>query len=39
MGECRNFPQGSISDMVADVTAGIGYVSQNVTNFGGDPNR
>jgi prenylcysteine alpha-carboxyl methylesterase len=35
----RNFPQGSISDMVADVTAGIGYVCQNITNFGGDPNR
>jgi hypothetical protein len=25
--------------MVADVTAGIGYVCQNITNFGGDPNR
>jgi prenylcysteine alpha-carboxyl methylesterase len=35
----RNFPQGSVSDMVADISTGIGYVCQNITNLGGDPNR
>jgi hypothetical protein len=37
--QCRNFPQGSVSDMVADISTGIGYVCQNITNLGGDPNR
>jgi prenylcysteine alpha-carboxyl methylesterase len=35
----RNFPQGSVSDMVADISTGIGYVCQNITNLGGDPKR
>ena len=37
-GYCRNFPQGSISDMISDVSTGIGYVFQNLENYGGDPN-
>ncbi|CAK9200932.1 unnamed protein product [Sphagnum troendelagicum] len=35
----RNFPQGSVGDMVTDISTGIGYVFQNITHFGGDPNR
>ena len=34
---CRNFPQGCVSDMVTDVSTGIGYVCQNIENYGGDP--
>ena len=34
---CRNFPQGCVSDMVTDVSTGIGYVCQNIESFGGDP--
>ncbi|KAG0598468.1 hypothetical protein M758_12G076400 [Ceratodon purpureus] len=34
----RNFPQGSISDMIADVSRGIGYVYKNIESYGGDPN-
>lgn len=34
----RNFPQGSISDMISDVTTGIGYVFRNLESYGGDPN-
>jgi prenylcysteine alpha-carboxyl methylesterase len=35
----RNFPQGCISNMVSDVTTGIGYVIQNVGSYGGDADR
>ncbi|KAL8266256.1 hypothetical protein R6Q59_003600 [Mikania micrantha] len=35
----RNFPQGTISDMVEDVSQGISYVCNNIANYGGDPNR
>ncbi|ERN11275.1 isoprenylcysteine alpha-carbonyl methylesterase ICME [Amborella trichopoda] len=35
----RNFPQGTISDMVKDASQGISFVCQNITDFGGDPNR
>ncbi|VVA96211.1 unnamed protein product [Arabis nemorensis] len=35
----RNFPQGTISDMVGDVSRGISYVCNNISAFGGDPNR
>nr|GEV57007.1 probable isoprenylcysteine alpha-carbonyl methylesterase ICMEL2 [Tanacetum cinerariifolium] len=35
----RNFPQGTISDMVDDVSRGLSFVCNNIANFGGDPNR
>ncbi|CAH8313461.1 unnamed protein product [Eruca vesicaria subsp. sativa] len=35
----RNFPQGTISDMVRDVAQGISFVCNNISAFGGDPNR
>ncbi|XP_073273096.1 isoprenylcysteine alpha-carbonyl methylesterase ICME-like isoform X3 [Primulina huaijiensis] len=35
----RNFPQGTISDMVDDISQGISYVCNNVVEFGGDPNK
>ncbi|KAL3687781.1 hypothetical protein R1sor_014090 [Riccia sorocarpa] len=35
----RNFPQGGISDMVEDVCTGIGFVINNIAQYGGDPNR
>ncbi|XP_076919335.1 putative isoprenylcysteine alpha-carbonyl methylesterase ICMEL2 [Bidens hawaiensis] len=35
----RNFPQGTISDMVEDVSRGISYVCNNIAKYGGDPNR
>ncbi|XP_068642177.1 isoprenylcysteine alpha-carbonyl methylesterase ICME-like isoform X2 [Aristolochia californica] len=35
----RNFPQGTISDMVKDVSSGISFVCNNIAEFGGDPNR
>lgn len=37
--ECRNFPQGTISDMVNDASQGISFVINNIANYGGDPNR
>ncbi|EPS69303.1 hypothetical protein M569_05458, partial [Genlisea aurea] len=35
----RNFPQGTISDMVNDVCQGIRYIFENITELGGDPDR
>ncbi|RLN00239.1 putative isoprenylcysteine alpha-carbonyl methylesterase ICME, partial [Panicum miliaceum] len=35
----RNFPQGTISDMVTDASEGISFVCNNVVSFGGDPNK
>ncbi|CAA0832738.1 Isoprenylcysteine alpha-carbonyl methylesterase ICME [Striga hermonthica] len=35
----RNFPQGTISDMVNDVTQGIEFICNNVVEFGGNPNK
>ncbi|ONK81352.1 uncharacterized protein A4U43_C01F28140 [Asparagus officinalis] len=35
----RNFPQGTISDMVKDASEGISFVCNNIASFGGDPNR
>ncbi|KAF6169003.1 hypothetical protein GIB67_038500 [Kingdonia uniflora] len=35
----RNFPQGTVSDMVKDVSQGISFVFNNIANYGGDPNR
>ncbi|XP_024015194.1 probable isoprenylcysteine alpha-carbonyl methylesterase ICMEL2 isoform X2 [Eutrema salsugineum] len=34
-----NFPQGTISDMVSDASQGISFVCNNISAFGGDPNR
>ncbi len=36
---CRNFPQGCINNMVSNATIGLGYVIQNVGNYGGDADR
>ena len=36
---CRNFPQGTISDMVTDASEGISFVCNNAASFGGDPNK
>ncbi|XP_061344042.1 probable isoprenylcysteine alpha-carbonyl methylesterase ICMEL1 isoform X2 [Gastrolobium bilobum] len=35
----RNFPQGTISDMVTDASQGISFVCNNIQEYGGDPNR
>lgn len=35
----RNFPQGTISDMVNDVSQGIAFVCSNIIHYGGDPDR
>lgn len=35
----RNFPQGTISDMVTDASQGISFVCNNIAEYGGDPNR
>ncbi|KAI4346802.1 hypothetical protein L6164_007670 [Bauhinia variegata] len=35
----RNFPQGTISDMVKDVSQGISFVVNNISCYGGDPDR
>ncbi|XP_042507246.1 isoprenylcysteine alpha-carbonyl methylesterase ICME-like [Macadamia integrifolia] len=35
----RNFPQGTISDMVKDASQGISFVCNKIAEFGGDPNR
>lgn len=35
----RNFPQGTISHMVEDVSQGISFVCKNISEYGGDPNR
>ncbi|KAM6548207.1 hypothetical protein CsatB_019883 [Cannabis sativa] len=35
----RNFPQGTISDMVADASEGISYLCNHIAEYGGDPNR
>lgn len=35
----RNFPQGSISDMVKDASSGISYICNHIAEYGGDPNR
>ena len=37
--ERRNFPQGTISDMVKDVSQGISFVCNHIVEYGGDPNR
>ncbi|KAI3976845.1 hypothetical protein MKX01_008703 [Papaver californicum] len=35
----RNFPQGTMSDMVRDASEGISFVCNNIADYGGDPNR
>ncbi|KAG9450037.1 hypothetical protein H6P81_010002 [Aristolochia fimbriata] len=35
----RNFPQGTISDMVNDASSGISFVCNHISEYGGDPNR
>ncbi|KAJ1264219.1 hypothetical protein BS78_09G246600 [Paspalum vaginatum] len=35
----RNFPQGTISDMVSDASEGISFVCNNAVSYGGDPNK
>ncbi|KAI3985590.1 hypothetical protein MKX01_033873 [Papaver californicum] len=35
----RNFPQGTISDMVKDASQGISFVVNNIAEYGGDINR
>lgn len=35
----RNFPQGTVSDMVADVSEGISFICNNIAKYGGDPSR
>lgn len=35
----RNFPQGTISDMILDVSQGIAFVCSHIIQYGGDPNR
>ncbi|XP_052186333.1 probable isoprenylcysteine alpha-carbonyl methylesterase ICMEL1 isoform X3 [Diospyros lotus] len=35
----RNFPQGTISDMVKDASQGISFVCNHIAEYGGDPNR
>lgn len=35
----RNFPQGTISDMVKDACQGILFVFNNIAEYGGDPNN
>ncbi|XP_021760041.1 isoprenylcysteine alpha-carbonyl methylesterase ICME-like [Chenopodium quinoa] len=35
----RNFPQGTISDMIKDVSQGISFVCNNIAAVGGDPDR
>ena len=35
----RNFPQGSVADMVSDVNQAIEWTFANITSYGGDPSR
>lgn len=35
----RNFPQGTISDMIKDVSEGISFVCNTIAAAGGDPDR
>ncbi|KAI0488545.1 hypothetical protein KFK09_028381 [Dendrobium nobile] len=35
----RNFPQGTISDMVKDASEGISFVCNNIASYGGNPDR
>lgn len=35
----RNFPQGTIGDMVKDASEGISFICNHIVEYGGDPNR
>ncbi|XP_029121510.1 isoprenylcysteine alpha-carbonyl methylesterase ICME isoform X3 [Elaeis guineensis] len=35
----RNFPQGTISDMITDASEGISFICNNIASYGGDPHR
>ncbi|PNT70670.1 probable isoprenylcysteine alpha-carbonyl methylesterase ICME [Brachypodium distachyon] len=35
----RNFPQGTIGDMVTDASEGIAFICESIASFGGDPNQ
>ncbi|RWR85601.1 putative isoprenylcysteine alpha-carbonyl methylesterase ICMEL1 isoform X1 [Cinnamomum micranthum f. kanehirae] len=35
----RNFPQGTISDMINDASQGISFICSSIIEYGGDPNR
>jgi prenylcysteine alpha-carboxyl methylesterase len=35
----RNFPQGTVSDMAADVAAGVAWTLRHAKGWGGDPAR
>jgi len=35
----RNFPQGTVSDMTADVSAGVAWVLRHAAKWGGDCER
>ncbi|KAI9152900.1 hypothetical protein LWI28_002715 [Acer negundo] len=35
----RNFPQGTVSDMVKDVSQGISFICDYIADYGGDPKR
>ncbi|KAL6873626.1 hypothetical protein ACP4OV_013708 [Aristida adscensionis] len=35
----RNFPQGTICDMVEDTSQGISFVCKNIASYGGDSSR
>ncbi|KMZ73052.1 Isoprenylcysteine alpha-carbonyl methylesterase ICME [Zostera marina] len=35
----RNFPQGTISDMIKDASQGISFICNNIIDYGGDPSR
>lgn len=35
----RNFPQGTMRDMIEDASRGISFVCNNIADYGGDPNR
>ncbi|KAI3778871.1 hypothetical protein L2E82_08259 [Cichorium intybus] len=35
----RNFPKATISEMVKDASRGISFVCNNISEYGGDPNR
>ncbi|CAK7326485.1 unnamed protein product [Dovyalis caffra] len=35
----RNFPQGTMSNMVEDASEGISFVCNKIAEYGGDPNR
>ncbi|CAA3015737.1 probable isoprenylcysteine alpha-carbonyl methylesterase ICMEL1 [Olea europaea subsp. europaea] len=35
----RNFPQGTISEMIKDASQGISFLCNHISEYGGDPNR